>query len=300
MRRAGWEVHLVPSLEGSYEGCPPTLADLIVRDRRWAQGNLQHLRLLGASGLPFLSRVHLGMGAFAYLASLVWALTLVVGVILAAQAKYATPTYFGTEASLFPKWPVFDADMALALFFATVFVVYLPKLLGAIWALRNADERKRNGGATRLAAGVLLESILSTLVAPLLMVTQTSAVLNILMGRDAGWGTQQRRLGPKATLFQFAKQHWWHTMWGAAGAAICAAISPAVLAWMSPIIAGLLLAAPIALLTARNSGQLTTKLLGTPEQRHPPALLAGAAEVSVKLRTSMVPEVAPRGGSKIA
>ena len=50
LRRAGWEVHLVPSLQGSYEGCPPTLSELIARDRRWAQGNLQHLRLLNASG----------------------------------------------------------------------------------------------------------------------------------------------------------------------------------------------------------------------------------------------------------
>jgi len=56
LRRAGWEVHLAPSLEGSFEGCPPTLADLIARDRRWAQGNLQHLRLLGVHGLPMMSR----------------------------------------------------------------------------------------------------------------------------------------------------------------------------------------------------------------------------------------------------
>jgi membrane glycosyltransferase len=275
MRRGGWEVHMVPSLDGSYEGCPPTLADLILRDRRWCQGNLQHLRLLGVDGLPFLSRVHLAMGAFSYLASPTWALTLLVGVILAAQAKYATPTYFGSEASLFPKWPVFDAETALTLFLGTVLVVHLPKLLGGIWALRNARERRRNGGATRVAAGILSESILSTLIAPLLMVTQTSAVLGILLGRDAGWGAQQRRLGTKATLLQSIGQHRWHMMWGAAGAAICAAISPAVLAWMSPIIAGLLLAAPIALLTARNRGQLAVTLLGTQEERNQPALLAG-------------------------
>ena len=267
MRRGGWEVHLVPSLTGTYEGCPPTLAELIVRDRRWAQGNLQHLRLIGASGLPFLSRVHLAMGVFSYLASPIWALTLLIGVVLAFQAKYATPVYFGSEESLFPKWPVFDAETALALFFVTVLVVHLPKLLGGIWALRSAEERRRNGGALRVAAGIVLESILSTLVAPLLMVTQTSAVLSILLGQDAGWGAQQRRLGTKSTVLQFLAQHRWHTIWGAAGAVICGTISPAVLAWMSPIIAGLLLSAPIALVTARNSGQLITSLLGTPEER---------------------------------
>ena len=233
LRRAGWEVHMVPSLEGSYEGCPPTLADLITRDRRWAQGNLQHLRLLGARGLPFLSRVHLAMGAFAYLASPLWALTLIVGVILAFQAKYATPSYFGTEASLFPKWPVFDAQVALALFLATVIVVHLPKLLGAVWALRTTGHRQRNGGIARVAGGVLLELIVSTLMAPILMITQTSAVLSILLGRDAGWGAQ-RRVGAGATLLQFAQQHRWHIAWGATGAGMCWAISLAVFAWMSP------------------------------------------------------------------
>src|SRR4029079_8073146 len=109
LRRAGWGVHMLPSVGGSFEGCPPTLGDLVTRDRRWAQGNLQHLRLLGVPGLPLLSRLHLGMGGCLYLAVPVWALTLVVGVVLAVQAKYATPTYFGAEVSLFPKWPVFDA-----------------------------------------------------------------------------------------------------------------------------------------------------------------------------------------------
>jgi membrane glycosyltransferase len=286
MRRGGWEVHMVPSLEGSYEGCPPTLADLIVRDRRWAQGNLQHLRLLGASGLPFLSRVHLAMGASSYLASPIWALTLLVGVTLAVQAKYATPAYFGNEASLFPKWPVFDAETALALFFATLFVVQLPKLLGAIWALRNAQERARHGGVARIAGGVTLEAVFSTLIAPVLMLTQTSAVLNILMRRDAGWGAQ-RRVGSDATMLMLMWRHRWHIAIGVVGGAICWFTSGSVLAWMSPIVTGLVLAAPIALFTARERGQVIATLLSTPEQRDPPALLASAAALRAKLKTSV-------------
>lgn len=285
MRRGEWEVHMVPSLEGSYEGCPQTLGDLIIRDRRWAQGNLQHLRLLGASGLPFLSRVHLAMGAFSYLASPVWALTLLVGVILAVQAKYATPTYFGSEASLFPKWPVFDAETALTLFFATMIVVQLPKLLGGFWALRNAGERKRNGGVGRIAGGVALESVLSTLIAPVLMLTQTTAVLGVIMRRDAGWGTQ-RRVGSDTSLLVLIRQHRWHMGLGAACATVCWFTSVAVLAWMSPIITGLLLAGPIALLTDRDRGQLVATLLGTPAERHPPALLASVAAIKADFKRS--------------
>jgi membrane glycosyltransferase len=276
LRRAGWEVHIVPSLEGSYEGCPPTLSDLIVRDRRWAQGNLQHLRLIGAHGLPLLSRVHLAMGAVSYLASPIWALTLLVGIVLAVQAKYATPTYFGSEVSLFPKWPVFDAQKAFTLFLATVLVVHLPKLLGGLWAARSQDERRQNGGLMRIAGGVLVESVLSTLIAPLLMLSQTNAVAGILMGGDAGWGAQ-RRVGADSPLAAFLLQHRWHAAWGIVGAAVCWSISPAVFAWMSPIIMGLLLAGPIACLTAVPARAGLAKLLATPEERCPPALLLSRA-----------------------
>ena len=266
LRRGGWEVHLLPSLGGSYEGCPPTLSDLIIRDRRWAQGNLQHVRLLTAEGLPLLSRVHLGMGILAYLASPIWALTLLVGVILAVQAKFATPAYFGSEVSLFPKWPVFDARMALLLFLATVLVVHLPKLLGAVWASRSRAERQRHGGGFRIAAGVVVESLLSTLIAPVLMLTQTAAVCGILAGRDVGWAPQ-RRVTAQARTLDFLRQHRWHLAWGLAGAAVCWSISMAVLAWMSPILLGLIFSAPLSQGLARPAGFKTAFILGTSEER---------------------------------
>jgi membrane glycosyltransferase len=233
---------------------------------------MQHLRLLGVPGLPLLSRLHLAMGACSYLASPVWAITLLVGVVLALQAAYATPTYFGSEVSLFPKWPVFDAQKALTLFVATILVVHLPKLLGAVWALRSRAERQRNGGSLRVVAGVLVESVFSTLIAPVLMLTQTSAVVSILLGRDAGWAPQ-RRISAGASLAEFVVGHRWHAAWGLAGAAVCWAISPAVLAWMSPIVLGLLFAAPIASIAAKPASAGIARLLATPEERQPPSLL---------------------------
>lgn len=58
MRRGNWHVYLLPDLEGSYEGVPGDILDFANRDRRWAQGNLQHLKLLGTRGLHPLSRLH--------------------------------------------------------------------------------------------------------------------------------------------------------------------------------------------------------------------------------------------------
>ena len=43
MRRGGYAVYMLPQLAGSYEETPPSLIDLATRDRRWAQGNLQHI-----------------------------------------------------------------------------------------------------------------------------------------------------------------------------------------------------------------------------------------------------------------
>ena len=268
LRRSGWEVHLAPEIDGSAEGCPPTLADLIVRDRRWAQGNLQHVRLLGVPNLALPSRIHMATGAFAYLASGLWALTLVIGVVLAFQAKVAVPAYFGSEVSLFPKWPVFDAEKALWLFVATVIAIHLPKILGVAWALRSRVERARHGGAPRAIGGLVVESVLSMLIAPVLMVTQTSAVLSILLGRDAGWRAQ-RRVGAEASFGDYVRQHRWHLVFGATATAICYSISTAVLAWMSPILIGWLLAPLIAKLTAHRAGRVLGWLLATPQDSHP-------------------------------
>src|SRR4029079_16144016 len=82
MRRAGYAVIMIPALEGSYEECPPTLLDLAVRDRRWAQGNLQHMKVVGAKGLHWVSRVHLIQGIMSYLASPLWLLLMVFGLLL--------------------------------------------------------------------------------------------------------------------------------------------------------------------------------------------------------------------------
>ena len=72
LRRGGWHCWMLPELRGSYEEVPTNLLDYAVRDRRWVQGNLQHARLIGERGLHGMSRLHLGMGIFAYLASPLW------------------------------------------------------------------------------------------------------------------------------------------------------------------------------------------------------------------------------------
>ena len=79
VRRAGWAVRLLPTMTGSYEESPPSLVDLGTRDRRWCQGNMQHLALLRVRGLRPISRLHLLIGIFSYLTSPLWLLFLLLG-----------------------------------------------------------------------------------------------------------------------------------------------------------------------------------------------------------------------------
>ncbi len=275
LQRAGWGVHIVPAVEGSYEGLPPNLIDMAVRDRRWAQGNLQHLSILASSGLTGMGRAHLAMGAFSYLVSAIWAASLGVGVVLALQGQQILPSYFTDSRTLFPIWPAVDPGAALKLFLATMAVVLLPKALGLILEIKRARAARELGGTPRAIAAVAIETVFSMLFAPILMMTQTVAVFQILIGMDSGWKAQRRDEG--AMSFDEARRfHWRHAVAGVLLAGLCWRASFGLLLWSAPVVLGLLLSIPLSWLTARPAGRVLSFLLATPEDRAPPAILARA------------------------
>ena len=276
LRRAGWQVTMIPGLVGSYEGCPPTLLDVAVRDRRWAQGNVQHLRIGGRRGLPWVSRLHLGMGAYAYFSSVLWASSLLIGVILSLQSTYTLPVYFPDAKTLFPVWPVIDPTKAFYLFLITISVLLLPKLLGiAAAALRPAADAPRPN-MMRLLAGAVAEMIFSILIAPILMLTQTRAIIEILTGQDSGWSAQ-RRDGDLYQLSALLQFHVGHLVVGTVLAIVCLLASVYVAAWMSPIIAGLLLSVGISHATSLPAPAWLAKILATNEEIRPPPIVAAVA-----------------------
>ncbi len=272
LQRAGWGVHMVPTMGGSYEGLPPNLVDVVRRDRRWAQGNLQHLSILPSSGLTAMGRVHLLMGAFSYIVSGIWALSLVVGVMLALQGQQMIPSYFTDEHTLFPIWPVIDSGAALRLFCATMFVVLLPKILGLVLEIRRTVRAKEYVGIARAVAGVGTEAVFSILLAPILMVTQTVAIVQVLIGRDSGWSPQSREDG-RLTFDEAVGFHWRHTVLGLIAALLCLEASPQLVLWMSPVLIGLILSAPLGWYMARQGGLFHCAVLSIPEQRFPPQIL---------------------------
>jgi membrane glycosyltransferase len=72
IRKAGYSVWFAYDLEGSYEESPPNLIESLKRDHRWCQGNLQHFWFLFAKDLNFSSRIHILLGIFSYVSSLLW------------------------------------------------------------------------------------------------------------------------------------------------------------------------------------------------------------------------------------
>jgi membrane glycosyltransferase len=238
MRRSGWAVYMLPQLQGSYEETPPSLLDIASRDRRWAQGNLQHIKLVGASGLHWMSRVHLVQGIMSYLASPLWFMLLVAGLTLASIARYTEPNYFPDGFSLFPAWPVFDPELALRLLTVTGIVLYMPKFLGLALALKDRELRRGCGGTSGLLKSVAAETLLSMLLSPVMMLIQSRFVFDIFAGRDSGWNAQNR--ADAAVPFAVTlRQHWVHVLVGLCFGALSFAISWATFFWFLPIMAGL-------------------------------------------------------------
>ncbi len=282
IRRAGWSVYMLPYLGGSFEESPPSLMDLAVRDRRWCQGNLQHSRIVGASGLVWPTRQHLITGIMSYASSPLWLTQLLVGLMLALQAAFIRPEYFTSEFSLFPAWPVFDSERALNLFIITMAVLLLPKGLGLLSAVMHGPTRRGSGGVIALVCSTVLEIALSVMLAPVMMVIQSSSVFAIVSGRDSGWKPQRRDDG-SIPLRSIVQRHWRHTLFGVVAAVSAFAISEAIFWWMSPTIIGLLFAVPTSWASASAGigfGLRRLHLLQIPEERDPPVIAEDAYQTS--------------------
>jgi len=276
MRRAGFKVRMITDCGGSWEESPPTLIDVAIRDRRWAQGNLQHMKIIGTSGLRLVSRMHLGVGIMSYLSSPLWLVMLGIGFALAVQSRLIRPEYFSHDFQLFPTWPRFDVDLMMALFWFSMIVLLIPKTLGLIRALLSKRIRRGAGGVIGVSASILLETILSALYAPILMMIQSRHVVEVFLGRDSGWKPQRRDSG--STTWKDAwHYHRRHMLLSAVTAVIVYFISAPLLAWVSPALLGLFLAVPLSRLSGSEFfGRVLCKfaLLRTPEELDVPALVA--------------------------
>jgi membrane glycosyltransferase len=273
LRRAGWSVWLAGDLGGTYEELPPTLIDYAGRDRRWCQGNLQHFWLLFARGLRGISRIHFSLGILSYASSLFWLLSLLFGTLLAVGFVRTGLTWL-PEPALADVIGRSAESQAAALTALTFILLFTPKLLAVADRRRQEGGLAIFGGAARTWLGVLLETLLSALLAPVLMLFHANFVLATIFGRGVRWVTQRRE--GHTTWREAFVSHAGQTTVGLGWLILLAVYSPALLPWMIPVLAGLLLSTVFSQMTARESlGQALRQrgILCTPEELSPPTEL---------------------------
>jgi membrane glycosyltransferase len=133
----------------------------------------------------------------------------------------------------------------------------------------------------RALLSLLIETLIGGLIAPVAMLIQTSGVVSILAGRDSGWNTQRRDDG-RIPLGVIWSGYWRYMAFGLVLAGIAWAVSPALFAWMSPVLLGLALAVPLVSLTAGREAGLALRRMGLlriPEEAVPPPVLARAVQL---------------------
>jgi len=256
LRRAGWDVFLLADLEGSYEEVPCNIIDYATRDRRWVQGNIQHLGILDAGGLHPISRLHFLLGATAYISSLIWLLMLVLSTADAVVRALHSNEYFRTSTQTvehfisMPEWPIAKTGLIIALIVMTTILLLFPKVMGIISTM--AHRREQFGGTKAIIRGTLVETAFAVLIAPIMMAFHAYFVVSVLLGFKVNWDAQDREGRLLSWSESFART--WRTtivalLWGY----MTFTYAPIFFWWLMPILTGLVLAAPIV----RYSSSLT-------------------------------------------
>lgn len=233
MRRAGYEVRVLPIEDGSYEDNPPTLLDFTQRDLRWCQGNMQYWQLLRERGLAPLSRFQIAAAIMMYFSAVAW-----VGVAVAAAAIAALG---GFQAM--------DSGLAVTLFLVILSLSMAPKLAGLTDAALTAGGAARYGGRLRLAAGGLCEIAFSLCLFAITALRVTIFMTSLLFGRTITWSGQQRD-ARGLSWATAARGLWPQTFAGAALLCVFWFYAPGAILWGAPMLGGLVLSIPFAVLTA--------------------------------------------------
>jgi membrane glycosyltransferase len=290
--RAGWTLWLAYDLGGSFEEVPSTLLEEMKRDRRWCQGNLQHLRLVFTEGLFGAHRALFLNGALSYMSALLWFGFLTLSTVAAARDAIWEPEYFPHGPSLFPEWPVWRPDWALWLLAVIALVLFLPKALSIVLVWLRTGDARAYGGVLRLGTSVVLEIVLSSLMAPIRMVFHSRFVLLNLLGRTITWRSQERH-ETHTTWGEAVRHHGVDTLVATAWGSLLFWLNPGYFWWVTPIIGALVLSVPVSVFASRvrpGDGARRLGLFLIPEESEPPpelrdlyALLSEARATAARL-----------------
>lgn len=266
MRRAGYEVWMVSDLKGSFEQQPPDLLSELQRDRRWCQGNLQNLRLMAEPGFSTVHRFMFLTGTMSYVSAPIWLLFMGLGMVLWHLQGGST----GMAESA-------ARVGALGLWFWTLFVLVLPRVLGVVSIILQKDAA-RFGGTFALVRSALVETVLALMQAPIRMLAHTVFVIVALTGWKLEWKSpprDAREIAWKDAATALALP----TLVAGLLALAAAQIGPSALLWLAPVWLPLLFAVPMAVITSDHqlgAALRSQHLLLVPEEARSPRVLRRA------------------------
>ncbi|MFH1665111.1 MAG: glucans biosynthesis glucosyltransferase MdoH [Candidatus Omnitrophota bacterium] len=249
IRRMGYGVWLVYDLEESYEQFPSSLLVERERDRRWCQGNIQHLRLIFMNGISMGHRFLFLTGNMFYFASFFWFLLTILVTVNAIVNFMNGPVYFSAGKNLFPLWPEYHYSLSLALLTVTIIYLLAPKLLSILYIAVWGKKTRHFGKFSRLLLSIALESVISLLLAPLRMLDHTISILHTLLGQKIEWTVQ--RAGENVSFGVSARTYWPHTVFGAVWALTVLKVSDILFWWLSVVLFPLILSIPLSVITSR-------------------------------------------------
>ncbi len=253
LRRAGWDVHLLPEMGGTWEEMPTNLIDLLGRDRRWCQGNLQHGRVAPMPGFGWASRWHMTVGILMYLAYPVWVAFLALGTVQAVRTGELGLLGYGLTGTS-------AAAHGLAALVLTVMA--LPKLLSLGYVLASTERRASFGGTASLLKSAAIEQVTWILLWPVMALFASGAVLTTLAGRVVRWDSQARddRRVPWREAGRLQSDA---IVVGLALAALLAyAADPWLALWMGPVALALLASPAQSVITSSTRLGLRSKAAG--------------------------------------
>ena len=272
MRKAGWYVFLLPVSEGSYEEGPPTLLDTLKRDRRWCQGNMQHIWLLFAKGWKPISRLNFLHGILSYVASPLWFLFLLIATILAGMKQLTSSM---------------DRPSGAILLVLTLVLLFVPKLAIMLLEMCRKDVRREYGGAGKVMLGCIVDTLFFSLLAPILMIFHSKFVIYTLTGKGVKWAAQRRKADGSSDWQESIQNFAGVTIMALLWMAIAITQSPTFFFWIMPVLLGIACSIPFSIIS--SSDLWREKLFFTREEIDKPFVIAQLQENFAKAQQRSKP-----------
>jgi membrane glycosyltransferase len=201
-----------------------------------------------------------------YLGSPAWMAMTAIGAVLLALSNTPAAQYVPVEPGA-----------GTLLFAIMMLMTFAPKIATIIDVLLTPSLRRAYGGTLAFAANIAVETLFMLLLAPLIALSHTIFMTRLFIFRDGGtWTSQTRQSHAVPWSMAFAKM-WPQTLAGIAVLTIVALKAPQDFTFALMGAAGLVLAAPFAVITASPwLGRLFARIgiCHLPEEKIVPETLA--------------------------